>query len=80
MIRLIIEISRSDRPPWQSITTRAEVENADLSEKLTANRFARIAWELLKAMHDESQTDPMASERPPTSRQAPVKDPNLGSL
>jgi hypothetical protein len=65
MIRLIIEIQRTDRPPWQRITTGFETEGDDLSERLTANRFARIAWELLKQMHDEAntQTSPKAPTR-----------------
>jgi hypothetical protein len=64
MIRLIIEISKDDRPPYQQITTRAEVEDADLSEKITANRFARIAYQLLKELHDEGKTSGAPFNKP----------------
>lgn len=71
MIRLIIEIERGDRRPGMTIATRAEIEEDDLSERLCANRFAAIAYRLLKEMRKETQHEP---------GQARPVDPNLGTL
>jgi hypothetical protein len=40
MIRLVIEIYRDDRPPWQAVKTYAHLRDHDFSELATAERFA----------------------------------------
>jgi hypothetical protein len=54
MIRMIIDIHREDRPPWQCVETSATLHDYDRSELLTANRIAAFLRMALRELELEA--------------------------
>jgi hypothetical protein len=54
MIRMVIEIHRADRPPWQSVETYADLLDHDFSELVTANRIAAFLRVALRELEMEA--------------------------
>jgi hypothetical protein len=54
MIRMVIEIHRADRPPWQCVETFATLRDHDRSELVTANRIAAFLRMALRELELEA--------------------------